>query len=184
MQKSLTPPLSLTLRGKKKTIRARREYDAAKEQRHRFVVVLVFTAAHISNVQKKKKRVLRKGEVSPPQHDKKKAWGSGLTVRSRLLDPQKKFQFLRPLCLSLSGRVETMKRTFGERRARARGEVSHDPLSLLFLFVCVCARFCVLKKNSPLKRRLFRLSFLFPPLDVFSLFLFQFSLSLSRGLLM
>ena len=109
---------------------------AQKEQRHRSVVVLV----HISNVQKKKKRVLRKGEVSPPQHDKKKAWGSGLTVRSRLMDPQKKFQFLRPLCLSLSGRVETMKRTFGERRARARGEVSHDPfLSSFFICVCVCA---------------------------------------------
>ena len=75
MQKESLTPLSLTLRGKKKTIRARREYDAAKEQRHRFVVVLVFTAAHISNVQKKKKRVLRKGEVSPPQHEKKSLGG-------------------------------------------------------------------------------------------------------------
>ena len=36
---------------------------------------------------------------------------------------------------------EKMQRTFGERRARARGEVSHDLISfLLCVFVCVCAR--------------------------------------------
>ena len=44
-----------------------------------------------------------------------------------------------------------MKRTFGERRARARGEVSHDLLSLLFLFVYVCARLRLKKKLSSQK---------------------------------
>jgi len=115
------------------------QQKAQKEQR--FVVLVVFTAARIPNVQRKKKRVLRKGEVSPLNTIKKKAGGGGGADGAKSsLGPKKKREKNSNLCLSLSGRVETMKRTFGERRARARGEVSHDPfLSSFFICVCVCA---------------------------------------------
>jgi len=126
------------LRGKKKTIRARREYDAAKSTERTTASFRRRPRAHLERSKEEEARI-KKGRGFPPSTRKKKP-GWGLTVRSRLLDPPKKIQFLRPLCLSLSERVETMKRTFGERRARARGEVSHDPLSLFFFYLSVCAR--------------------------------------------